>query len=807
MTRTCASPQVGAATTGHTQREPLDTGTTPVDRQMRYDLYDGESMADPTRGAIDIVSGIMSLIWFRLGLIAAVALALSSAICFYAYTQPSIFQSSALINLSPPADIPTTKDGSRSDSRNVACVASQMRVLTSSPFIVRFLENREVGDLSGCCGALQTIPDFIQHTAGHVAMTASSIMQSIAPHSGSGDGLACPDAALSGNPGDEPVGSAKARDRNYVTASFRKALIVKPATGSDRDSGMVEASFRARDPEAAQRTLQAYLDFYGLFNRERLRTDLEARRIALKEHSVRAEQALMQSERSLAEFVQAHGIMPRGNTEWAPVINLVNRSQDRMVEVREEKQRIRSKSGLTSGAAAAALGKTGEDGALAELKRQLARLEGQYAEQAAVYSHSFPKMVHLKREIDHLREKVGTATNEVVAAALESAQLEEKVREFTLDETKKEATRMNSLQGPYTRLRRKAETDAQVYQKLLSALEDVDIQWGTIPKGVNIIEPPTLSSFPVAPRRGLIIAIGIALGLVCGVAVACAAEGLASNRRVLDLHKTAVDIDTRPLGIVPDFAPVEGMGRSKRQITTSPLFEEHSTMKQVSHIMRDIETSLYFFPDREHAKTTMVSSAVACEGKTFLATSLACAMSLREGQRTIILDSDMRRPTLHKVFGHDAPGPGLSTALADRDAVLSRIIHRSRVPHLFYLTAGPVPEDPLALLRSKRFPQLLATLERYFDNIVIDTPPVLSVPDYMPLCHVVKQVILVVDQRKTLREEVRKCAESIRCVSGIHILGVILNRAQSSASRYTSATYRRSRYHYRYQERYYGRAS
>ena len=237
------------------------------------------------------------------------------------------------------------------------------------------------------------------------------------------------------------------------------------------------------------------------------------------------------------------------------------------------------------------------------------------------------------------------------------------------------------------------------------------------------------------------------------------------------------------------------------------LFPLYPNDNAVGHIIRDIETSLAFFYSANRSTITMVSSAISQEGKTFVAASLAWAMSTREGQRTLVIDADMRRPRLHQLFQCQDPGPGLSTVLADKRIRLSHVIRHSRIPGLCYLSAGPVPEDALALLRTQRFRNVVASLAKYFSNIVIDSPPVLCVPDYMPLCHVSRNVVLVVRQGETLQEEVRKSASSIRSVPGTNIMGLILNRAQLSHGRYSSASSARSPYRYSYYKRYYSRAS
>jgi polysaccharide biosynthesis transport protein len=796
-------PRVGNAKSQHAPQSAWDGLAPPAGNQAWQDYGDVHSTRAPEPGSLELLSDLIALIWLRIRLVALVTLAFASLGCLCAYRQQSAFESSAEVNLLQTDTASNTAEGSRSGSQNALSVAGEMRFLSSSRLIESFIESLPPSDLSEIFVTHHSLSKLLAYVLGSVQVMTSRIFHRIVPHHPPGTRR---DEALEGAAGNREE-KAGILDKKRVAGAFHKALSVKLPSGLGRENGVVEVRFRANRPEAAQKILRSYLEFYGQVVRDRLHADLEIQRSALKERHAKAEQTWLQSERTLAEFARTSGIVPGGDNIVAPALNLVNKSLERIVEAREEKERMRSLYNPDAESKTTALGKASDNGFSNALRQQLETLESQYADWETVYSTNVPKMIQMENRINHLRAKLDNVTKQATDAALESASREEMVREHTLDETRKDAGRLNALQFRYAVLKRKIETDNQVCQKFLNALGDLEIRSTTILAGVTMVEPPTLPSVPVALRRRLMIGIGIALGLLCGVAVAWATENIASNHKVLDIEKMATEINTRPLGIVPDFTTFDNATRKSKKTSAVQLYPADPSRNAVTHIIREIEAALFFLQSGEQPRITMVSSAVSQEGKTFFATSLACAMSSREGQKTLVIDADMRRPRLHEVFGHKDTGPGLSTVLTDRNTNLSRVIRRSQMPGLYYLTAGPIPADPLVLLRSHRFRQVLCTLARYFHNIVIDSPPVLSVPDYMPLCHLVKRVILVVKQGETLREEVRKSAGLIRSVPGTSILGVVLNRAEMSSGRYSSSACRHSRHHYRYRERYYRKVS
>lgn len=803
MTPHSDSSQVGSFQSAFVERERLDAGEQFIAANAWQEHGNFDSPSPQEGGPLDFLSDLANATWLRIRLVSVITLMCATFACFYACNLDNVFESSAEINLVPQASVRTTADKSHDGSVGTAYLTGQIRLLGSLHLVESFVDTLSPDDLSVLLSTRHGLSGFLSHGAGPYSLFEARVcrlLRRTAP-------INEQDSSSGAAGQDEQREPKLAATKKAAAKAIHKGLKVSIPRGVGRDSGIVEVYLRARDPEIAQQMLHRYLDFFSAASRDRFLEEFKAQRTALRDQYARAEKSLHQSEGALADYTRQHGLLPGGENTAAPFLKLLERAIERVAEIREQKERIRSQIYPHGGAGVSIDGKGSEDVLLGHLDQQLAALETQYAEWRGVYTPDFPKMTQLRDKINYVKKKRDAFAQEAAAATLESATREEKLRQRTSEELRKDAENMRLVQNQSTVLKKRVEGDTRICQKILTALWDLDVRSHTLSSGVTIIEPPMLPSVPIAPRRGMLIVVGIVFGLLTGVAGAFIMEKSARARKVLDLDNIAADINARSLGIVPDFRLFPNAVKKPAEPDLLQLFPLYPNDNAVAHIIRDIETSLAFLYTGENANITLVSSAISQEGKTLVAASLAWAMSTREGQRTLVIDADMRRPRLHQLFQCNEPGPGLSTILSDKKIRLSHVIRHSRIPGLCYLSAGPVPDDALALLRTQRFAQVIASLAKYFNNIVIDSPPVLCVPDYMPLCHVARRVVMVVRQGQTLREEVRKSASLMRSVPGTKIIGVLLNRAPLSHGRYSSSRSARSPYRYSYYERYYSRAS
>jgi capsular exopolysaccharide synthesis family protein len=175
-----------------------------------------------------------------------------------------------------------------------------------------------------------------------------------------------------------------------------------------------------------------------------------------------------------------------------------------------------------------------------------------------------------------------------------------------------------------------------------------------------------------------------------------------------------------------------------------------------------------------NASVLMVASAMPAEGKTLTATNLALTLSESYKDRVLLIDADLRRPALHDVFKLSA-GTGLLEGLAGNGDV--KLVVRQVTPRLSVLPAGRPTSDPMAALTSPRMKQLLAEAREVFDWVILDTPPLMLLPDAHLLSGLVDGAVLVVRANATSHDSVRRAAETI---GRERITGVVLNCAQAS---------------------------
>lgn len=202
------------------------------------------------------------------------------------------------------------------------------------------------------------------------------------------------------------------------------------------------------------------------------------------------------------------------------------------------------------------------------------------------------------------------------------------------------------------------------------------------------------------------------------------------------------------------------------------LISETEPKSPAAEAYRTLRTNIQFAGLDRPCRTIVITSATPSEGKTTTAANfgLVCAQA---GSRVCLVDADLRKPSLHRVFGMDNQR-GLATALLEGKS-LADVAVPTRVPGLSVVVSGPLPPNPAELAASRRMHDLLESATHDYDLVICDSPPVLSVSDAVALSAQCDGVILVVRVGTVSTAAVRRAAEQIDAVKG-RILGVLLNR-------------------------------
>jgi succinoglycan biosynthesis transport protein ExoP len=196
-------------------------------------------------------------------------------------------------------------------------------------------------------------------------------------------------------------------------------------------------------------------------------------------------------------------------------------------------------------------------------------------------------------------------------------------------------------------------------------------------------------------------------------------------------------------------------------------------MSAASEAARGIRTNISFMSPDKPYRTILITSAGPSEGKTTVACCIATAMA-QAGHRTVLVDADLRRPRVHRIFGR-ANDRGLSNALIDHSK-LSDVVFETQVPGLNVLLSGPSCPNPAENLQSESFQRLLAELAASYDRVVIDSPPVAPVTDAVILSTRVDATLMVVRALKSARETARHARRSLQDVRA-NLIGAVLNAA------------------------------
>lgn len=201
----------------------------------------------------------------------------------------------------------------------------------------------------------------------------------------------------------------------------------------------------------------------------------------------------------------------------------------------------------------------------------------------------------------------------------------------------------------------------------------------------------------------------------------------------------------------------------------------------VAEQFRTLRTNIQFSMVDEDLKTIVVTSAGAAAGKSTVSANLATSFATEE-KRVLLVDSDLRKPTIHQTF-RLRNSDGLTTLLMQRRAELKDMVYKTNTEGLYLITSGPLPPNPADLLSSNRMKELIEEMKDMFDLIIFDTPPVLPVTDAQVMGSQVDGAVFVIPQGKVKKEEVLKSKELLE-LAEVKVIGAVMNRVEKSGGSY-----------------------
>jgi succinoglycan biosynthesis transport protein ExoP len=424
------------------------------------------------------------------------------------------------------------------------------------------------------------------------------------------------------------------------------------------------------------------------------------------------------------------------------------------------------------------------DSLLNSFLEQLAMAEQRLVVQEKEYGPLNPEVIKCKALADDLHNKI---TNRVdgIMLGLEarvhslSNSLDNLEREVALATTN-DVVRANQTR-PYFEAKRNLD-ELNRFRQILDvkiAAEKIDID---LPKTlmVEIVDRAVPSPRPARPNKPLNIALGIIIGLVVGVGLAFFIEYLDTSVKTIDDVERSLQCPV--LGVIP-----QNVGLLVEEGAESPHAEAY----------RVLRTNLLFSRKDDKLNTIAIVSAGAGEGKSTTVFNLA-AVFAQSGQRTLIVDSDLRRPTLHKMM-HVTNNLGLTNYLLKQNT-LEEVIQTSKIPALDFLASGKLPSSSLGILNSAQMKDLISELKQRYDIVFFDSPPIMGVSDASILASEVDMTLQVIQYRRYPQPMNIRAKQLIEKVGG-NLVGIVLNNinmSQDESYYYYSGYYHD--YYYRSEE-------
>lgn len=586
---------------------------------------------------------------------------------------------------------------------------------------------------------------------------------------------------------------------------LRGGLDVNPV----RDTQLVDISYTASTPALAAKIANGVVDSYIQMGISTRSSDASRASGFLETEISNLKQNIADKRAELQAYdAQRHnaGLESPGTQISSERLSQLNQDHTSAVNDRIAKKATLDRLNSTPDSQLVSLTASGSIG---DLNKQLLTDQRQYDAMSKTYKPDWPQMVDLKSKIEQekkdLDKLVADQANSIRASArsdYQAALSREQALAAELRRASSSTLEVQSAEIDYNTL----QSEIQSLQKELDDKQQRLLSMGTSSRideaggsNVRVIDRALVPGGPFRPSLRKDLTTSLGLGLLLGIGLIVLLEYFDRTiqtseqlERVSQLPTLAVIPEVGDQGSSYGYSYGYGGGvRRKRsrssggirravaraatsgsgeEVAVELLPHDHPRLA-AAEAYRGLRTAL-LLSSAEELRTVTVTSANAGEGKSVTSTNLAIVMS-QLGRRVLLVDADLRRPRLHKVF-ELSNRIGLVSHLAG-GAELSDVLQETAVPNLFVLPSGPIPPNPSELLSSQRMRAAIESMRSMFDFIIFDSPPSLAVTDSTVLGVESDGVVLCFRAGKILREEAKNCCERLQ-LAGVRTLGTVLNR-------------------------------
>ncbi len=610
-------------------------------------------------------------------------------------------------------------------------------------------------------------------------------------------------------------GDEKQADRNRL-----EPLIGSLLGGVDitrlRDTRLVQIKYKHTDREIAKKIADTWADVFikdNLENRKQGNKDTDS---FLEDRIAAAKLDLRQSEEQLMNYRRNKQVIDFGESDKSKnvVIDRLSELNSQLLTAENERKSLQAFYDLSRTLTdLGTLPEIHSDAQVQEIGKKLSDLKEKKVKLDVEYTPEWPEVKAVQQQIDQL-EAERRAAYKRIQSSLENryktAVEREKFLSAAFNEQKGKTFQQQEASVNARMLQQARDLNLELVTKLVSSQKDITVSSAGIKSNIRITDYSTLPRSPIGPKRTQNILLSFLLSLVGGMGLALFIDYI--NNKIESVEDIDRYLQLPVLGVIPVF-PLEGkerqrvMGDSliKKQLhsggingvtgssKSSPMsLIEIDNTSSIAESYRQLRTAVLLSSASHAPRTILVTSSQPAEGKTTTSTNLAISLS-QTGASVLIVDCDLRRPRLHKVFGVKNTR-GLSNYLSGTGELAALV--QPAMPNLFVLPVGPLPPNPAELLGSVRMKQTVELLQNSFEYVILDSPPVASFADSLILSAMVEGVIIVVKAGHTSREVANRTKTHLQTV-GAKVLGAVINHIKLQPHDYYYYSTYYSRYYYR----------
>ncbi len=506
----------------------------------------------------------------------------------------------------------------------------------------------------------------------------------------------------------------------------------------------------------------------------------------LKQQVVEAEQDVRDSEAELLEF-RENQVLMGASIEDAIAINAatIEDLNAAATEVRLERMSKRSRWERVASATSEELDTIPEivaDPVIQEIRKELMDIERERADLEARYGEKHPAMTDLDQPEQDLQALLQREMDAIISAerrGIEALTIEESAVKASLEEEQERAEALSRLQIEYDHLQRELEQRRDMLEMLQQRFQEASLAEQLSTNNVSVAEYSPTPLHAYKPRLPFVALTALMIGLILSVTMALVLDRVDAKIRSYSQLE-----DEFGLRVIGHQLAINGVGKAGKDGKKTPPVAFHAASRPRSpfaECLRTLRTNLLFATSKGTYKSILVTSSFSGEGKTTFAANLAQTLAA-SGQRTLLLDCDLRKPAVAGVLG-EGDGVGQLSRLLVGEVEFDKAIRSTDIENLDALLCGPPPASPAEILGSQQFSDLLQRLTEEYDQVVVDSSPVLPVTDAKILSQLVDMVLVVVREGVSDRYALRQCLRQLRDV-GAPVFGSVFNGSDLHRSPY-----------------------